>query len=206
MGSLVASRLTRSFAASLAPFLNDLRGKSPETQTHSRRVGALAIRLGVRVQLSERELREIYVGAVLHDVGKLRVDGAVLHKPGKLDEAELVEMRTHAALGQDYLAGFDFSPVVLAAARNHHERWDGLGYPDGLKGEEIPLVARIVAVVDTYDTIISARAYQPPRRIEIAIRELETCAAAQFDPKLAEAYLGIVRSKGGVRRGKEFTA
>ena len=205
MGSLVASALTHSFAAQLAPYLIALRDKSPETQTHSRRVGAHAVRLGFRLQLSEAELREIHVGAVLHDLGKLHVDTAVLHKPGKLDAVEMVEMREHAARGQDYLAGLAFSPVVQAAARSHHERWDGMGYPDGLKGEEIPLVARIVAVVDTYDTIVGGRTYDPPRRIEIAVRELETCAGAQFDPKLAEVFLGIVRSKGGVRRGEALT-
>ena len=167
-GSLAAVTLTRAFASTIAPFLLDLQNRSRETHTHSKRVGALAVRVGFALNLSETELCEFYLGAALHDVGKLFLDTDVLHKPGKLDPDELAQVCSHPARGDEYLTGFSFAPTVLAAARSHHERWDGTGYPDGLAGPEIPLVARVVAVVDTFDTVVSNRAYDPPRRVETA--------------------------------------
>ena len=197
-GSNPAASLTRAYALTLAPFFERLEGWSKETHTHSIRVGAMAVRLAIALSVPEAQLPDIYVGAALHDVGKLFVDESVLHKPGKLGQGELAMMRSHPAKGEEFLraAGCGFSPVVLAGARSHHERWDGAGYPDRLAGEQIPLVARLVAVVDTYDTVVSNRRYDPPRRREIAFSELETCAGRQFDPRLAREFVRLMRRQG----------
>jgi putative nucleotidyltransferase with HDIG domain len=175
----------------LAPFLTLLAAKSRETQTHSKRVAAHAFILAETIGLAEAELREIYLGAALHDVGKLFIKDDVLHKPGRLTTCELDTMREHSARGSNFLVACGFSSIVQGAARSHHERWDGGGYPDGLRGEQIPLAARIIAVVDAFDTVISNRVYDPPRRVEIAVNELKTHADAQFDPHLAETFATI---------------
>jgi putative two-component system response regulator len=197
-GSNPAAALTRAYAAALAPFFKRLEMRSKETHTHSIRVGVMAVRLALALSVPEAQLQDIYVGSALHDVGKLFVDDSILHKPGRLDEGELATMRKHPAQGEEFLArsGCGFSPVVLAAARSHHERWDGSGYPDMLAGEQIPLVARIVAVVDTFDTVVANRRYDPPRRREIAFSELETCAGGQFDPRLAREFVRLMRPQG----------
>jgi response regulator RpfG family c-di-GMP phosphodiesterase len=167
----------------------DLRDS--ETQWHSRRVGRYARRLAEDVGVAGRELEDIERGAMLHDIGKIGVRDAVLLKPGPLSDEEWVEMRRHPALGYEILNGIAFLDRARLVPLHHQERFDGTGYPTGLKGEEICIGARIFAVVDTYDAITSNRPYRKARTYDVARTEIEAWAGRQFDPKIVQAWLDI---------------
>jgi HD-GYP domain-containing protein (c-di-GMP phosphodiesterase class II) len=143
------------------------------------------------------------IAAQLHDIGKIGVPDELLHKPGLLTPEERLQILEHTVIGGQILAPvFADRPVVLAVVRSHHERVDGSGYPDGLRGEQIPLVARIVAVADAFDAMISERPYRPARSRPEAIRELLRCSGTHFDPRCVRALLEVCRPSagGGFRR------
>ncbi len=167
----------------------DLRDS--ETQWHSRRVGLYARRLAEALGVVGRELDDIERGAMLHDIGKIGVRDAVLLKPGPLNETEWQEMRRHPALGFDILKDIKFLERARLIPLHHQERWDGSGYPSGLRGPDICLGARIFAVVDTYDAITSNRPYRAARAYEVARMEIERYAGTQFDPDVVAAWLRV---------------
>lgn len=167
----------------------DLRDS--ETQWHSRRVGLYARRLAVALGIGEKELADIERGSVLHDIGKIGVRDAVLLKPGPLNEEEWVEMRKHPALGFAMLKDISFLERARLIPLQHQERWDGSGYPSGLRGEQITIGARIFAVVDTYDAITSNRPYRKAQSYAVARAEIERCSGSQFDPKVVAAWLRV---------------
>jgi response regulator RpfG family c-di-GMP phosphodiesterase len=171
----------------------DLRDS--ETQWHSRRVGRYARRLGRELGLEGRELDDVERGATLHDIGKIGVRDAVLLKPGPLDENEWAEMRRHPALGYEILKGIAFLERARLIPLHHQERFDGSGYPQGLKGEEICVGARIFAVVDTYDAITSDRPYRKCRTYEVARAEIETFSGTQFDPAIVAAWMRVPQAE-----------
>lgn len=194
-------------AASRA-LLRSVTGYSEETGTHLRRVCALAMRLGRAAGVAGADLEDLRYGSLLHDVGKSQIPDSILHKPGQLTPAELVIMRGHSEHGAVLAERAGFGPGVVSIIRHHHERFDGEGYPAGLCGEQIPLGARIIFVVDTVDTITNERRYDPARSHEIAMSELERCAGTQFDPRLARMFHGMLaeiaerRGNGGGRDGR----
>jgi HD-GYP domain-containing protein (c-di-GMP phosphodiesterase class II) len=155
-------------------------------RSHALRVAALSVRIGAAVGFGRAELETLKLAAKLHDVGKLAVPRSILAKPGPLDEAEWETMRRHPAEGARLLAPYVPSVEVLAIVRSHHERWDGAGYPEGLRGEEIPLGARIVAVVDAFCAMIEPRPYRPTLDADAARSELLAQSGRQFDPACAE--------------------
>jgi response regulator RpfG family c-di-GMP phosphodiesterase len=171
----------------------DLRDS--ETQWHSRRVGRYARRLAHEMNIDGRELDDIERGATLHDIGKIGVRDAVLLKPGPLDESEWAEMRRHPALGAEILKGISFLERARLIPLHHQERYDGSGYPQGLKGEEICIGARIFAVVDTYDAITSDRPYRKCRTYEVARQEIEKFSGTQFDPAVVQRWLRIPQAE-----------
>jgi response regulator RpfG family c-di-GMP phosphodiesterase len=171
----------------------DLRDS--ETQWHSRRVGRYARRLARQLGIGGRELDDIERGATLHDIGKIGVRDAVLLKPGPLDEKEWAEMRRHPALGYDILKGIGFLDRARLIPLHHQERFDGTGYPQGLKGEEICVGARVFAVVDTYDAITSDRPYRKCRTYEVARQEIEKFSGTQFDPEVVAIWLRIAQAE-----------
>ena len=171
----------------------DLRDS--ETQWHSRRVGRYARRLAHELGIDGRELDDIERGATLHDIGKIGVRDAVLLKPGPLDEKEWVEMRRHPALGYDILKGIGFLERARMIPLHHQERFDGTGYPQGLKGEEICVGARVFAVVDTYDAITSDRPYRKCRTYEVARQEIEKFSGTQFDPAIVARWLRVPQAE-----------
>ena len=152
--------------------------------------GILAREMG----LDASECDAIRRAAPMHDVGKIGVPDAVLLKPGRLDEGELAAMRRHAAQGARMLAGGKTALVRMAEtiARTHHERWDGSGYPHGLKGEEIPLAGRIVAVADVFDALTSERPYKRAWGVDAAVAEIEGLAGKHFDPRVVAAFLAAL--------------
>jgi HD-GYP domain-containing protein (c-di-GMP phosphodiesterase class II) len=154
-------------------------------RSHALQVGALSVRVGAALGLWPRELETLALAAKLHDIGKLMVPQSILAKPGPLDDEEWAAMRRHPAEGARLLTPYVASADVLAIIRSHHERWDGAGYPEGLSGEQIPLGARIVAMVDAFCAMIEPRPYRPTLDEAAARSELLAQAGRQFDPACA---------------------
>jgi HD-GYP domain-containing protein (c-di-GMP phosphodiesterase class II) len=159
-----------------------------ETENHSRRVASWTKMLACTLGIGVNERRRFYLGALLHDLGKIGVPDSVLLKPGRLDEAEMKVMKEHPRLGRELLRGIQCLDDVVPIVLYHHERWDGRGYPEGRSGQDIPLEARIFAVVDTYDAMTSDRSYRRGRGHEEAVREIDRCRGTQFDPCVVDAF------------------
>jgi HD-GYP domain-containing protein (c-di-GMP phosphodiesterase class II) len=165
------------------------------TALHSLRVCRHAVRLAEALDLDARQLAALPIAACLHDIGKMAVPAAILQKPGALTAREHRWILAHPAAGERLLAGH-VSATVLAAVRGHHERFDGTGYPDGLAGEQIPLLARILALADSFDAMISSRPYRPGMPAAAALERLRQAAGTQFDPELVELFVAEVERGG----------
>lgn len=161
------------------------------TGGHSLRVGALARRVGEEMGLGRNELEHLYLGGTLHDVGKIALDDKILLGAGRLDAEEWEKVRMHPDVGSRLLEPYPQLERAAAIVRHHHERWDGSGYPQGLKGSEIPLGSRIVMVVDAFDVMYFGRPYQQPRPWDDVCDELKRCAGTQFDPAAVTAFLRL---------------
>jgi HD-GYP domain-containing protein (c-di-GMP phosphodiesterase class II) len=158
------------------------------TAGHSRRVARLASRLGRAMGLDKEELAGLRRAAAVHDVGKLSIPREILVKPGRLTAQEFALIKRHCQDGASIVSSLG-DPELTAIVKHHHERVDGTGYPEGLKGDQIPLGARIVAVVDTYDAVTSLRPYRAPLSHQDALRELQRCAGTQLDPRAVRVFL-----------------
>jgi diguanylate cyclase (GGDEF)-like protein/putative nucleotidyltransferase with HDIG domain len=169
-----------------------LDAKNHYTQGHSQNVARYCLQVARHLDLSDEEMENLRLAAVLHDIGKLGVPERLLVKPGPLDPEEYETMKQHSTLGAKLLEPLHTVDGVQRIIRHHHERWDGSGYPDCLKGEEIPLASRLIAIVDAYDTMITERTYKPSRSREEAFEELRRWAGRQFDPQLVEVFLETV--------------
>jgi response regulator RpfG family c-di-GMP phosphodiesterase len=186
--------LEASYESTLEAMITALDFRDNETHGHSRRVVEYARLVAEAMGVREPELTWIRRGAILHDVGKIGVSDATLRKPGKLDAAEWEEMKRHPEMGYRMLKHIKFLKPALDIVHCHQERWDGTGYPNGLKGEAIPLGARIFAAVDTFDAMTSDRPYRAALSIQTARDEIRRFSGIQFDPKVAEAFLSIEES------------
>ena len=163
------------------------------TNDHSHRMVALAEATARALHLSEEEIHLVGLGALLHDIGKIGIPDAILHKPGPLSEDEWAVMRLHPEIGQRILtqAGGVFNSLANIVVA-HHERWDGHGYPRGLEHEAIPLAARILTVIDSYDAMTSRRVYRNAMSPLAAREELQRCAGSQYDPDVVSAFLHVL--------------
>jgi len=169
--------------------------KDQVTEGHCHRIERLAIRTGERLGLSGQRLIDLSYGAYLHDIGKVRVPDEILNKETSLSDDEWEEMRRHVQHGADMLREKTFLRRAAAIVQGHHEKYDGSGYPDGKRGEEIPLEARIVAVVDAYDAITTERPYQPAQAKEGAVGELRRGEGTQFDPLVVQAFISVIEQE-----------
>lgn len=165
----------------------DIRHK--ETRDHSDRVMRMTLALARLAGIRDEELRRIRFGALLHDIGKLALPDAILIKPGPLTEDEIAVMRTHPQVGHDLLQQVDFLRDAVDIPYNHHERWDGGGYPRGLRAEQIPLAARVFSVVDVWDALSFPRVYKPAWPEDEVIAYLRKIAGSQLDPSLVALFL-----------------
>lgn len=182
----------RSYVEAVGAVIAAVDRRDDQSAGHARRVSRFAVALAREMGIADPdELRAIEWGALLHDVGKIAVPDAILRKRGPLTKEEWYIMRQHPRWGYEILADIRFLEPSLDIVYNHHERWDGHGYPRGLRGEKIPLSARIFALVDTYDAITSDRHYRPARNHQTAVLELQTAAGSQFDPEVVEAFLRL---------------
>ncbi len=173
--------------------------RDPSTYEHSQRVAEYCRLICEEMKLPADFTETVVLAARVHDLGKIAIPDNILFKPGKLTPQEWIVMRTHASEGADILAGIDSYVPSLAIIRHHHERWDGKGYPDGLAGEEIPLGARIVAVADTYDAMVSVRPYRRGLHTLTVLEEIERHAGDQFDPRVAATFVRIMRQREGLQ-------
>jgi putative nucleotidyltransferase with HDIG domain len=169
-----------------------LDARDPYTAGHSERVSALSVAVGRQMQLPDDQLDVLRLGALLHDIGKIGISDAVLRKPGALTPDEFEVIQEHPAVGARILRSVPFLAPHLAIVELHHERPDGHGYPHRLRGDEIPLLARIVHVADAFDAITSARAYRPARGSADALRELWRHAGSQFDAEAVQALAAAI--------------
>ena len=185
--------LEEAYRSTLRALTSALETRDAETHGHSHRVVTFSLRLGRELGLSRVQLRSLEFGSLLHDIGKIGVPDAILRKPAKLTDEEWTRMRKHPLHGQQILNGIEFLEGAARVVAQHHEKWDGSGYPLGLKGEEIDLNARIFAVADAFDAMISDRVYRKGRSYEEASEELERCAGAHFDPAVVEAFHRVPR-------------
>ena len=167
--------------------------KDSYTQGHSQRVARYAVALAQRIGLPEAEVDLVHITGTLHDVGKIGVPDAILKKPDRLEPEERRIMETHPALGEVIIRKAPKLADTLPGVRHHHERWDGGGYPDGIAGEKIPRIARILAVADTFDAMTSDRPYRKGMSWEIALGEIARGAGTQFEPPLAEAFVSLMQ-------------
>lgn len=173
---------------------NLIDAKDHYTNGHSLRVAAYARGMAKTLGLSEADTEQIFLAGLIHDVGKIGIPEAILCKPGKLDDAEFRIIQSHSAIGGEILHGIKEFPSFQQVARNHHERYDGKGYPDALAGEDIPYFARIVTVADCFDAMTSDRSYRSALDDEVALQELRSGSGTQFDPELVEAFESLYAS------------
>src|SRR5690348_10581887 len=181
-------------ARRLEALMEDACAADVAFREHSRSVAEISVRVGRELGLGKQELALLELAAAVHDLGKLAVPAEIIAKAGALDESEWTAMHKHPAAGADLLGPCDAPAEVLEIVRSHHERWDGAGYPDGLRGPEIPLGARILAVADAYCAMIEARPYRASRRPAAARAELLAQAGRQFDAACAQAAYRVTAS------------
>lgn len=187
-------QLKEAFVGTAAALSNALEARDDYTAGHTGEVADLAVRLGGELGLDGQALEDLRYGGAFHDIGKIAIPDAILHKPGPLNEAEWEVMVRHPAIGAEILEPITFlSPAVTEMVRHDHERFDGHGYPCGLAGEAIPLGARILFVVDSYHAMTSDRPYRRALSASAAIAELERNAGTQFDPEIVAAFVGLLQ-------------
>jgi len=185
--------IENSYRMTLRALVQALETRDFETAGHSERVVTFSLRLGFEMGLARDAMRDLELGALLHDVGKIGVPDSILHKPTDLSEIEWAKMRLHPLHGQDVLRDIPFLRGAARIVAQHHERWDGSGYPKGLRGEAIDIGARIFAVVDALDAMISERIFRDSRTYDEARAEIEKNTGSQFDPMVVEAFKNVPR-------------
>ena len=180
--------LEGAYRSTLKALTAALETRDSETHGHSERVVSYSLRLGREYGLNSDEMKSLEFGSLLHDIGKIGVPDSILRKPAKLTDEEWVRMREHPLHGQQILRGIEFLQGAARVVAQHHEKWDGSGYPLGLRSDDIDICARIFAVADAFDAITSDRVYRRGKSYEAAAQELDDWAGRQFDPKIVEAF------------------
>ncbi len=188
-----AQKIRTSFFNAVTALAYALEAKDIYTSGHSQRVTEVSVAIAKHLGLPKETIEKIRLAGLVHDIGKIGVREVVLNKPGSLSEEEYEHVRLHSETGEHILTPIVGDEEILKAVRHHHERYDGNGYPDGLKGEQIPLLARIIAVADTFDAMTSERPYRKALTEEAACAEVERGRGTQFDPKAADAFLEVRR-------------
>ena len=166
--------------------------RSQETEDHAERITKLAVKMGTELALSQVDLNDLELFAALHDIGKVGVSDKILNKPGKLTEEEWIVMKKHPEIGYRIARASHKLSRIADYILSHHERWDGMGYPRGLKGEDIPLLSRILSVADAYDAMTEDRIYRKALSKEEAIEEIRRNSGSQFDPIIANIFIESV--------------
>ena len=172
-----------------------VEAKDTYTRGHSDRVSEYSVLIGEKLGLPEEQIKTLRVGGLFHDIGKIGIPDSILLKPGKLTDDEYSEIKNHPAIGAHILGSAKIFQDIIPIVKHHHEKYDGNGYPSRLKGEEIPYLARIAAVADTFDAMTSRRSYRGPINVEQVKEEIKRCEGTQFDPQIAEVFLDILNNE-----------
>jgi HD-GYP domain-containing protein (c-di-GMP phosphodiesterase class II) len=181
--------------SSLSHLQKALYERTPETSEHCNRIEELGSVLGNKLGLGDKEMDELFLLAHLHDIGKITVPKCILEKPGRLDKEEWVTMQSHSYAGYKITSSYSEFEGISRYILSHHERWDGKGYPLGLKREQIPFLSRVISVVDSYDAMIDTRPYKKPLTKEEAIKELQDNAGTQFDPYITREFIKLLEKR-----------
>ncbi len=187
--TLILKDLKELFYKTIKSISSALDAKDSYTHGHSLRVTLYSLMLARQINMNDAALEDLEVAGLLHDIGKISIPQSVLCKPDRLTDEEFKIMKSHCESGEQMLKNIKKLASVAQMLKTHHERWDGRGYPSGLKGTEIPLFARIIAIADTYDAMTSTRPYRKALPHDVAIQEIKKCAGMQFDPELAEVFV-----------------
>lgn len=185
--------LKQSYIASLMTLVSAIEAKDAYTQQHSSRVTEYALKIGQNMGCNADDLHRIETSGPLHDIGKIGINDNILNKPGRLTDEEFDRIKAHPIIGVNIVDPLGLEPEELAIIRNHHERWDGRGYPDGIAKDQIPRLARILAVADAFDAMSSDRAYRKALPFSVCLDELEKNSGSQFDPEVVDSALSILK-------------
>jgi putative nucleotidyltransferase with HDIG domain len=188
---VLRENLERHLIDTITAFVNAIESKDPYLKGHSARVALYATEIATVMGLDDETIQIVSRGAMLHDLGKLSIMDTILRKPDRLTEEEFAIIKAHPVVGERILKPLRFLNREACAVRSHHERFDGSGYPDGLKGENIPLVARIVTVADVFDAVTSNRPYRTALPVDAAREEIARGRGTHFDPQVADAFASI---------------
>ena len=187
-------KLEQAYLESIQTLRYTVEAKDTYTRGHSDRVSEFSVLLGKKVGLSEQDLRTLQIGGLFHDIGKIGVPDTILQKESKLTDDEYSEIKNHPSIGAHILSTATLFKDIIPIVKHHHERYDGHGYPGQLKGEDIPYLARITAIADSFDAMTSKRTYRDALPLETVIEEFKRCRGTQFDPKLDDAFIDILEN------------
>lgn len=188
-------KLEKAYMESIQTVRYTVEAKDTYTRGHSDRVSEYSVLIGEKLGLDEEDIRRLRIGGLFHDVGKIGVPDSILQKNGKLSDDEYSEIKNHPTIGAHILSTASIFQDIIPIVKHHHERYDGKGYPGMLKGEDIPYLARITAVADTFDAMSSKRVYRESLPTDKIIEEIENTKGTQFDPKIADVFLDILRNE-----------
>ncbi len=187
--------LEKSYLESIEILRRTVEVKDIYTKGHSDRVAEYSLLIGEKLNLPSDEMKTLKIGALFHDIGKIGIPDAILLKTDKLTDDEYSEIKNHPAIGVHILSNASIFADIIPIVKHHHERYDGHGYPSRLAGKDIPYLARIVAVADTFDAMTSKRSYRQALDFDYTMNEIERCKGTQFDPEIADVFLDILRNE-----------
>ncbi len=190
-------KLEKAYMENIETLRYTVEAKDPYTRGHSDRVSEYSVLLGKKLHLSDKDLNILKIGGLFHDIGKIGIPDSILLKEAKLTDDEYSEIKNHPTIGTHILSNATIFKDSLPIVKHHHERYDGNGYPGKLKGEEIPYLARIAAVADSFDAMTSKRTYRNSLPLDVVKSEFERCKGSQFDPDCATAFLDILNNEYG---------
>lgn len=185
-------KLEKAYLDSIQTLRYTVEAKDPYTRGHSDRVSAYSVLIGQYLNLSEEDLKVLKVGGLFHDIGKIGIPDSILLKEAKLTDDEYSQIKNHPSIGSHILCNAEVFKDIIPIVKHHHERFDGNGYPSRLQGTDIPYLARITAVADTFDAMTSRRTYRNALPIDVVREEIERCSGTQFDPEIAKVFLDIL--------------
>lgn len=187
-------QLEQAYMESIQTLRYTVEAKDTYTRGHSDRVSEYSVLIGEALGLPEEDIKKLKIGGLFHDIGKIGVPDSILQKAGKLSDDEYSEIKNHPSIGAHILSTASIFQDIIPIVKHHHERYDGKGYPSQLAGENIPYLARITAVADTFDAMTSKRSYRDSLPLDYVISEFERCKGTQFDPKIADVFLDILNN------------
>lgn len=191
----INEELEKAYLESIETLRYTVEAKDSYTRGHSDRVADYSVLIGKELNLPENDLKTLRIGGLFHDIGKIGVPDSIIQKDAKLTDEEYSEIKNHPSIGAHILSSAAIFKDIIPIVKHHHERYNGRGYPGQLEGENIPYLARIAAVADSFDAMTSRRTYRAPLPIDYVISEIEKCKGTQFDPQIADVFLDILRNE-----------